>query len=502
MTGVIGLLPRVRAFIEREHSHFIGGAWMESAGGGTFATLNPATGGELARVASGDATDIDRAVAAARSAFPAWAAMMPAARERLLHTFADLVEQNREALAQLESLDNGKPFANAFNVETNVALGQLRYYAGWPTKLTGETYPVSSPGYHVYSRREPLGVCAAITPWNYSLVMAMQKIGPALASGNTLVLKPAEQTPLTALFLAELAAEAGIPAGVLNVVTGFGRSAGRALVGHSEVAKVGFTGSTEVGREILAGAAGNFKRVSLELGGKSPLIIFPDADLDTAADAAFWGIFANSGQNCVAASRLYVHAAAYDRVLEGLIARARAVRVRPGMEEGSELGPLISADQLARVQRYVDIGRSEGAELVSGGERLGGDLAGGYFLPPTIFSDVDDKARVGSEEIFGPVLSVFRFHSETEVLERANRTTFGLAAAVWTNDLSRAHRMAAALRSGVVWINTYDWFDPSVPFGGIGQSGQGRELGRQVMEMYTELKSVWVKVGESGEERA
>ncbi len=501
MTRKIDMLPRVKAFIEREHSHFIGGAWTRSVSGETFATLNPATGRELARVASADAGDVDHAVAAAQRAFPAWAAIVPAARERLLFAFADLVERNQEVLAQLESLDNGKPFATAFNVETNVALGQLRYFAGWPTKLTGETYPVSSPGYHVYSRREPLGVCAAITPWNYSLVMAMQKIGPALASGNTLVLKPAEQTPLTALFLAELAAEAGIPAGVLNVVTGFGKSAGRALVTHSDVAKVGFTGSTEVGREILAGAAGNFKRVSLELGGKSPLIIFPDADLDAAADAAFWGIFANSGQNCVAASRLYVHADAYDRVLEAVVARARTVRVRPGMEEGSELGPIISAEQLGRVQHYIEIGRSEGAELVSGGERLGGDLASGYFLQPTIFRDVDDTARIGSEEVFGPVLSVFRFRSEAEVLERANRTKFGLAAAVWTNDLSRAHRMAAALRSGVVWINTYDWFDPSVPFGGIGQSGQGRELGRQVMEMYTELKSVWVKIGVSGEER-
>jgi acyl-CoA reductase-like NAD-dependent aldehyde dehydrogenase len=485
---MVDVLPSVTTFLDRQQKLLIGGEWVAAASGETFATLNPAKAKPLCQVAAGDAEDVNRAVAAARTAFPAWAALMPADREQLLRRFADLVEAHHDELAQLESLDNGKPYSVAFNVEVNVALGQLRYYAGLPTKLKGETYPVSSPGYHVYTRREPLGVCAAITPWNYSIVMAVQKIGPALAAGNTLVLKPAEQTPLTAILLAELALEAGIPPGVFNLVTGFGHTAGAALANHSDVDKVAFTGSTEVGQEIMRAAAGNLKHISLELGGKSPLIIFDDADLEVAAETALWAIFANSGQNCVAGSRLYVQAGAYDAVLDILADKAAALKVGPGMHDDTDIGPLISERQLERVQSYIQRGE---AQLVTGGERPAG---AGYFMTPAVFRDVPDDSSIATEEIFGPVLSAFKFDDEDEVVRRANRTRFGLAAGVWTNHLGRAHRMAAALKAGVVWINTYDWFDPSVPFGGTGASGYGRELGTQVMDMYTELKSVWVRV--------
>jgi acyl-CoA reductase-like NAD-dependent aldehyde dehydrogenase len=324
--------------------------------------------------------------------------------------------------------------------------------------------------------------------------MATQKIGPALAAGNTLVLKPAEQTPLTALYLGRLALEAGLPPGVFNVVTGFGETAGAALTHHQDVDKVAFTGSTEVGKAIARAAAGNLKHVSLELGGKSPLIIFEDADVNSAAEAALWAIFANSGQNCVAASRLFVQRPIYQAVLDALAAKVAALQIGQGMDRRTQIGPLISDVQLQRVMGYVEQGMAGGAAKIAGGERPGGDLAGGYFLQPTIFADVRDDMRIAAAEIFGPVLAVLPFDTEEEVIRRANATRYGLAAGVYTNHLARAHRMAAALKAGVVWINTYDWFDPSVPFGGMGESGYGRELGAQVMEMYTELKAVWVKV--------
>lgn len=493
MSAQVAVHPNVESFLQREHRLLINGEWVAARSGETFETLNPATGEILARVALGDDTDVDRAVKAARAAFPIWSETPPNARERLLHRFADLMEAHSDELAQLEVLDNGKPL-NAARIEASVALNQMRYYAGWPTKSTGETYAVSSPGFLVYTRREPLGVCGAITPWNYSLVMATQKIGPALAAGNTLVLKPAEQTPLTALRLGELALEAGIPPGVFNVITGYGETAGAALTRHPNVDKVAFTGSTEVGKAILAASAGNLKRVSLELGGKSPLIIMDDADVPAAAQAALWAIFANSGQNCVAGSRLFVQRAVYDKVLAVLAESAPRLRVGAGLNADSQMGPLISQTQLDRALQYVEHGVAEGATLVTGGSRINGELNSGYFMQPTIFSEVVDEGRIAAEEIFGPVLSVFAFDDEDEAIRRANSTRFGLAAGVWTTNLSRAHRMAAKLRAGVVWINTYDWFDPAVPFGGMGESGYGRELGRQVMEAYSELKSVWVKV--------
>ena len=490
----IQLLPAVTELLASPQRLLIGGEWVEAATGETFATLNPATGAPLVRVAAGSSADVDRAVRAAEAAFPAWAGLMPAERERLLRRFADLMEERRDELAQLETLDNGKPYRVAFNIEANVAIGQMRYYAGWPTKLTGQTYAVSSPGFHTYTRREPLGVCGAITPWNYSLVMATQKIGPALACGNTLVLKPAEQTPLTALRLGALALEAGIPPGVLNVVTGYGHTAGASLGRHPGVAKIAFTGSTEVGKAIARAAADTLKHVSLELGGKSPLIIFADADLDAAAEAAVWAIFSNSGQNCVAGSRLYIQRAAYDRVLDAVVRRTRQLRVGPGLDPETDLGPLISQAQLDQALGFVAQGLASGSALLAGGAREGGPLGAGYFLQPTVFERVADDAPLGSEEIFGPVLSAFVFDDEDEVVRRANASPYALAAGVYTNHLARAHRMAASLRAGVVWINTYDWFDPAVPFGGVGQSGYGRELGGQVMDMYTELKSVWVKI--------
>lgn len=485
---MVDILPAVSDFLSREQKLLIGGEWQPSASRETFETLNPATGELLCPVASGDAKDANRAVAAARKAFPAWAAMMPADREHLLRKFASLMQAHQDELAQLETLDNGKPYSIAFNIETNVAIGQMYYYAGLPTKLKGETYPVSSPGYHVYTRREPLGVCAAITPWNYSIVMAVQKIGPALAAGNTLVLKPAEQTPLTAIRLAELALEAGIPPGVLNLLTGYGHTAGSALTHHTDVDKVAFTGSTQVGKAIMQAAAGNLKHISLELGGKSPLIIFDDADIERAAETALWAIFANSGQNCVAGSRLYVQAGVYDKVIDMLANRTADLKVGAGLNDDTEIGPLISQTQLDRVMRYVD--EADGQRVV-GGERTNGS---GYFMQPTVLRDMPDDSAVATEEIFGPVLATFKFDNEAEVIERANSSRFGLAAGIWTNHLGRAHRMAAALKAGVVWVNTYDWFDPSVPFGGTGESGYGRELGTQVMDMYTELKSVWVNI--------
>ncbi len=493
---VVPLDPIVTHYLEKPRQLLINNQWVDAADGETFETVNPATGEVLAHVARGRAADVDRAVRAARAAFEGgeWAKMSAADRERLLWRLADLIEARRGIFAQLESLDNGKPYDSVYKGDALWSADHFRYYAGWPTKIEGTTIPVAPSGYFVYTRREPLGVCGLITPWNFPLEIAAWKLAPALACGNTVVLKPAEQTPLSALYLGELCLEAGFPPGVVNIVTGFGAEAGAALTEHPDVDKVSFTGSTEVARTIIRASAGNIKRLSLELGGKSPCIIFADADLDRASRWAATGIFGNTGQSCVAAARIYVERPAYEQVLDGVSAAANKLKVGPGMSATRpDLGPIISERQLNRVMGYIQSGLADGAQLVTGGQRLGGPLAGGYFLPPTIFTNVREDMAIVQEEIFGPVAVVQPFDSADEIVKWANGTPYGLSAAVWTGDVGRAHRMAAALKAGTVWVNSYGMFDPAAPFGGYKQSGYGREMGAPAIDLYTQLKTVWVR---------
>jgi phenylacetaldehyde dehydrogenase len=491
ITAPVQLQKGVSEFLNQPRKMLIGGKWVDAVSGKTFNTYNPATGEVLARVAEGDRADIDQAVKAARKAFESgpWPGMAPAERARLLWKLSDLLEKHLEEFAELETLDNGKPIFFSRIVDIPSAIEVFRYMAGWATKVEGNTIAISDPRakYFAYTLREPIGVVGQIIPWNFPMIMASWKLAPALAVGCTVVLKPAEQTPLTALRLGELIQEAGFPDGVVNIVPGFGETAGAALAAHPDVDKIAFTGSTEVGKLIANAATGNLKKVSLELGGKSPNVVFADADLDAAIPGAANAIFFNQGQCCTAGSRLFAHKSVFDRVIEGVSKAAKKYRVGPGIDPSTNLGPVVSQEQLERVCGYLDSGMKEGAKAAVGGHKI---ATAGYFVEPTVLVDVKPEMKVMREEIFGPVVTAIPFSEPEEVIASANHTVYGLAAAVWTRDISKAHLVAAKLRAGTVWINCYNVFDPALPFGGYKQSGWGREMGHAALELYTETKSV------------
>jgi phenylacetaldehyde dehydrogenase len=484
----------VEAFIGSPRQLFINGQWCDAASGKTFETPNPATGETLARVAEGGAEDIDRAVRAARRAFDEgpWSRMTPSERGRIIWRIGDLILEHADELAQLESLDNGKPFAVAQAADVPLAADLFHYMAGWATKIEGSTIDISVPympgaNFHSYTLREPLGVVGQIIPWNFPLLMAAWKLGPALATGNCVVLKPAEQTPLTALRLAGLMAEAGVPDGVVNVVPGFGETAGAALAAHNDVDKVAFTGSTEVGKLIVAASgASNLKKLTLELGGKSPNIVFDDAGPDAIQGAAN-AIFFNHGQCCVAGSRLYVQRDRFDEVVDGVAEIAKSIKMGPGMEPGTQMGPLVSDEQFRRVTGFLESGQADGATALAGGGRFGDR---GYFVEPTVLTNTRPEMQVVREEIFGPVLVAAPFTDLDEIAAVANDSEYGLGAGIWTKDISKAHALAKKLRAGTVWINCYNVFDAALPFGGYKQSGWGREMGREALHAYTEVKAV------------
>ena len=494
----VGIDSRVSEFLEKPRKMLIDGKWVNSVSGKTFPTYNPATGEVLAHVAEGDKQDIDLAVKAARKAFDQgpWRKLTASERGKLIWKLADLLEQHVEEFATLETLDNGKPLTIARAADVPLAADLFRYMAGWATKIEGTTIPISvpyTPGaqYLAYTLREPVGVIGQIIPWNFPLLMAAWKLGPALAAGNTVVLKPEEQTPRTALKLGELIVEAGFPEGVVNIVPGYGETAGAALAAHDQVDKIAFTGSTEVGKLIVHAAAGNLKKVSLELGGKSPNVVFKDADLDQAIAGSASAIFFNHGQCCCAGSRLYVERPVFDKVVEGVAGKAEKIKVGSGLHPDTHMGPLVSEEQLNRVCNYLEIGMAEGAKAVSGGKKIGDK---GYFVEPTVLVDTKDYMKVVQEEIFGPVVAAIPFDNLEEVEVRSNDSVYGLAAGIWTHDISKANKLAAQLRAGTVWINCYNIFDAALPFGGYKQSGWGREMGKDVLELYTQTKAVCTRL--------
>lgn len=488
----VNLHEKVEKFLQGTKKLYVNGAFIESASGKTFKTPNPATGETLAIVAEAGREDIHKAVVAARMAFDEgpWSRMSTAERSRLMYKLADLMEEHKEELAQLETLDNGKPIRETMAADIPLAIEHMRYYAGWATKIVGQTIPVSGD-YFNYTRHEAVGVVGQIIPWNFPLLMAMWKMGAALATGCTIILKPAEQTPLSALYLAKLIEEAGFPKGVINIVPGFGESAGQALVNHPLVDKIAFTGSTPVGKQIMRQASESLKRVTLELGGKSPNIILPDADLSRAIPGALSGVMFNQGQVCSAGSRLFIPKKMYDNVMADLVLYSKKLNQGVGLNPETTIGPLVSEEQQKRVMSYIEKGIEEGAEVLCGGSN---PFDQGYFVSPTVFADVNDEMTIAKEEIFGPVISAIPFNDIDEVIERANKSQFGLAAGVWTENVKTAHYVASKVRAGTVWVNCYNVFDAASPFGGFKQSGLGREMGSYALNNYTEVKSVWINL--------
>jgi len=482
----------------QKYQLFIDGQWVDAESGKTFTTPNPATGEALAEVAEADKADIDKAVKAARRAFEGkWSKLSARDRGRLLYKLSELLEQHSGELAAIETADNGKPIKESLYVDLPQVVENFEYFAGWPTKMEGETIPVPGRMFN-YTLREPVGVCGQIIPWNFPLLMAAWKLAPALAAGNTVVLKPAEQTPVGAMELGKLIQEAGFPEGVVNIVPGYGETAGAALASHPGIDKVAFTGSTEVGKLIAKAAAENLTKVSLELGGKAPNIVFADSNIDQAVAGAMMGIFYNQGQVCCAGSRLFVEESVKDEFLAKLKDKASKIAVGDPMSKATQMGPQVSEEQLNRIKSYVDIARGEGATVATGGEcpQLEGAFQKGYFFQPTIFSEVKNTMRVAQEEIFGPVVSVISFKDEDELIKQANDTIYGLSAGIWTRDITRAHRFAREIKAGVIWINTFNMFNAASPFGGFKQSGYGREMGRHALDLYTQIKSVWVDLSD------